>query len=391
MIAATEYSDRSPSIVQQPAGRTSKTMIDDNPMQLLREDLRDFAGYSSARSEKRAGRVWLNANEAAWPSVADGEGAVRRYPDPQPQRLREALAELYGCAPEQLLAGRGSDEAIDLLVRAFCRPGGDAIVITPPTFGMYAVNARLHGTRTVEVALRDTPAGFVCDFAAVAQAAESEGAKLVFLCSPGNPSGTLLPLAEIDALAERLRGRALVVVDEAYIEYADGESATTLLARRRNIAVLRTLSKAHALAAARIGSVIADAGLIAVLQRCQAPYPLPTPCVQLALRALAEVPRNTTKARVTTARSEREKLFEALRVLPGLRQVYPSQANFLLARFDDAQAAFDGLLDAGVVVRDFRAAPRLGDALRISLGTPEQNAAVIEVLTRLARVRGVAA
>lgn len=366
-------------------------MNDDNPLNLLREDLRDFAGYSSARSEKRSGRVWLNANEAAWPSVADGEGSVRRYPDPQPQRLREALAGLYGCEPQQLLAGRGSDEAIDLLVRALCRPGGDAIVLTPPTFGMYAVNARLHGTRTLEVALRDTPAGFQCDFAAVAETAEREGAKLVFLCSPGNPSGTLLPLAEIDALAARLRGRALVVVDEAYLEYADGDSAVSLLGARRNIAVLRTLSKAHALAAARIGSVIADAELIAALQRCQAPYPLPTPCVNLALRALAEVPRNTTKARVATAMSEREGLFAALQALPGVLQVYPSQANFLLARFDDAQAAFDGLLDAGVVVRDMRAAPQLGNALRISLGTPEQNAAVIEVLTRNAQMRGVAA
>lgn len=366
-------------------------VADDNPLNLLREDLRDFAGYSSARSEKRSGRVWLNANEAAWPSVADCDGAVRRYPDPQPSLLRDALAALYGCASEQLLAGRGSDEAIDLLVRAFCRPGCDAIVITPPTFGMYAVNARLHGTAIVEVALRDGADGFACDFVALAEAAMRSAAKLVFLCSPGNPSGTLLPLVEIEILAERLRGRALVVVDEAYIEFADGESAIGLLGRQRNIAVLRTLSKAHALAAARIGSVIADAGLIAALQRCQAPYPLPTPCVNLALRALAQVPRNTTKARIATTMSEREKLYAALRAMPGVRQVYPSQANFLLARFDDPQAAFDGLLDAGVVVRDFRHAPGLGDALRISLGTPEQNAAVIEVLTRAARVRGAAA
>lgn len=368
---------------------------DDNPLDLLRDDLRDFAGYKSARSDARSdarsGRVWLNANEAAWPSVADCEGAVRRYPDPQPAALREALARLYGCAPEQLLAGRGSDEGIDLLVRAFCRPGGDAIAIAPPTFGMYAVSARLHGARVVEVPLSDTDAGFACDFDALAEAAEREGAKLVFVCSPGNPSGTLLPLAAIDALAQRLRGRAIVVVDEAYIEFADGASAVSLLARRRNLAVLRTLSKAHALAAARIGSVIADAATIAALQRCQAPYPLPTPCVSLAVRALGEVPGNTTKARVATAMSERDKLFAALRGLPGVRRVYPSQANFLLARFDDAQAALDALLEAGVVVRDFRHAPGLGDALRISLGTPEQNAAVIEVLGRALRAAGAAA
>lgn len=363
---------------------------DDNPLDLLRDDLRDFAGYKSARSDTRSGRVWLNANEAAWPSVADCDGAVRRYPDPQPAALREALARLYGCAPEQLLAGRGSDEGIDLLVRALCRPGGDAIAIAPPTFGMYAVSARLHCVRVVETPLRDSADGFVCDFDALAAAAEREAAKLVFVCSPGNPSGTLQPLAAIDALAQRLSGRAVVVVDEAYIEFADGGSAVSLLPQRRNIAVLRTLSKAHALAAARIGSTIADAGLIAALQRCQAPYPLPTPCVTLALRALGEVPGNTTKARVATAMSERERLFQALRQLPGVRRVYPSQANFLLVRFDEAQAALDALLDAGVVVRDFRHAPGLGDALRISLGTPEQNSAVIEVLGRALRAAAVA-
>lgn len=367
---------------------------DHDPLDLLRDDLRDFAGYKSARSDLRSGRVWLNANEAAWPSVADCDGAVRRYPDPQPPALRQALAQLYGCAPEQLLAGRGSDEGIDLLVRAFCRPGGDAIAIAPPTFGMYAVSARLHGVRVVETPLRDTAEGFVCDFDALAAVAEREAAKLVFVCSPGNPSGTLLPLASIDALAQRLAGRAIVVVDEAYIEFADGESAVSLLARRRNLAVLRTLSKAHALAAARIGSTIADAGVIAALQRCQAPYPLPTPCANLALRALGQVPGNTTKARVATAMSEREKLFQALDGLPGVRRVYPSQANFLLVRFDDAEAALAALLDAGVVVRDFRHAPGLGDALRISLGTPEQNAAVAEVLARALRAAapaGVAA
>lgn len=362
--------------------------IDLSPLALLREDLRDFGGYRSARSDKLLGQVWLNANESAWSNVADLDGAVRRYPDPQPAALRDALARLYGCAPAQVLAGRGSDEGIDLLVRAFCRPGGDAIVITSPTFGMYAVSARLHGTRVVDVPLLDRPDGFQCDFEAVAQATESSGAKLVFLCSPGNPSGTLLPLPAIGALARRLQGRALVVVDEAYLEYADGASAVGLLAELRNVVVLRTLSKAHALAAARIGTTIADPELIAVLQRCQAPYPLPAPSVTLALRALADVPRKTTQVRVATAVSERERLFDELGCASGVRRVYPSQANFLLVRFDDPQTVFDGLLAAGVVVRDLRAAPQLGDALRISLGTPEQNAAVIELLTRVGLRRG---
>ena len=346
-----------------------------SPLALVREDLRDFAGYRSARTEKLDGRIWLNANESPWPNGADAAGTLRRYPDPQPQALRDALSALYGCAPGQLLAGRGSDEGIDLLVRAVCRPGGDAIVVTTPTFGMYAVSARLHGTRVIDVPLRERDGAWQCDFAAVADAAIGQGARLVFLCSPGNPSGALLPLDDIASLARTLDGRALVVVDEAYVEYADGPSAIGLLDRYRNVVVLRTLSKAHALAAARIGSVIADADLIEVLRRCQAPYPLPASCVEQALQALSADAVAITRARVQTVRAERDALLERLPSLPGIRRVYASQANFVLVRFDDAQTAFERLLAAGVVGRGMRAAPQLGDALRISPGTPGQNAA----------------
>jgi histidinol-phosphate aminotransferase len=256
------------------------------------------------------------------------------------------------------------------------------VVLTPPTFGMYAVCARLHGTRVVEVPLIDRAEGFVCDFDSIAVAALVNAAKLVFLCSPGNPSGTSLPLEGVAALANRLQGQALVVVDEAYAEYASGASATTLIESNANIAILRTLSKAHALAAARIGSVIGDPALVSVLQRCQAPYPLPSPSVALALEALAPAALRITSQRIATTRGERDRLHRQLVALPRVRQVYPSQANFLLVRFDDAQRAFESLLDAGIVVRDMRAAPGLGDALRISLGTPEQNAAVVAALAR---------
>jgi histidinol-phosphate aminotransferase len=350
-------------------------------LDLVRADLRDFGGYRSARSDSLQGDVWLNANESAWANAADPEAAMRRYPDPQPARLRSALAGLYGCRPQQLLAGRGSDEGIDLLLRALCRPGGDAVVITTPTFGMYAVCARLHGTRVIDVPLHDGVAGFDCDFAALAIAAEENAARIVFLCSPGNPGGNLLPLAAISALAMRLEGRALVVVDEAYIEYAATPSAVTLLERHRNVAVLRTLSKAHALAAARIGSVIADAELIAVLQRCQAPYPLPAPCVELACRALTPDARAVTEGRTVVTQRERAMLEGALLAAAGVRRVYPSHANFLLIRFDDPQSAFERLLAARIVVRDMRALPGLHDALRISLGTPEQNTRVAELLS----------
>lgn len=356
----------------------------DDPLVLVRDDLRAFAGYSSARSTGLSACVWLNANESPWSNPADPHAELRRYPDPQPPTLRASLAALYGCEPAQLLAGRGSDEAIDLLVRALCKPGGDGIVISTPTFGMYAVNARLHGVPVVDVPLRDTPDGFACDFESIAERTLACGAKLVFLCSPGNPTGTLLPINAIAALAERLRGRALVVVDEAYIEFAAGASAVSLLDGHANVAVLRTLSKVHALAAARIGCVIADPRLITVLQRCQAPYPLPAPCVTQALRALGDIAREATRARVSIVRGERARLEQQVRGMRGVRHAYASQANFVLVRFDDAQAAFDALLAAGIAVRDVRAMPRLDDALRITIGTPEQNQRVLDVLAQVA-------
>lgn len=301
---------------------------------------------------------------------------------PQPPELQARLAEVYGVEVEQLLIGRGSDEAIDLLVRALCVPGRDAVLATPPVFGMYAVSARLQGAAFVEVPLVDGNDGFSVDLGAV-RTALTRGAKLVFLCSPSNPTGGLVPLAEVDHLADALAGRAVVVVDEAYIEFAGTASATTLLASHDNLVVLRTLSKSHALAAARIGVAIGHPDLIAVLRRCQAPYPVPTPCADLALAGLSPAALALTQARVTETIVERDALAAALATTPGVRQVYPSAGNYLLVRFVDADRAFAALLSAGIVVRDQRAAPQLGDALRISLGTPAQNARVLSALQAL--------
>ncbi|AWV07601.1 histidinol-phosphate transaminase [Marilutibacter maris] len=366
----------------------------DGVLALVRPDLRDFAGYSSARSEGGDGRIWLNANESAWDNDASPDSGLRRYPEPQPAALRQALADMYGVAAAQLLVGRGSDEGIDLLIRALCRPGDDAVLVTSPTFGMYAVCARLHGTRVVDVPLTDTDDGFECDFDAVATTAEKEDARIVFLCSPGNPSGTLLPRDAIRRLARRLHGRALVVVDEAYVEYAQAPSVANLIEAHDNIAVLRTLSKAHALAAARIGSVLAHEALIGVLRRCQAPYPVPAPSAQTALAAISRTARNSTVGHVQAGVDERKSLYAALRGLAGVRRVYPSRANFLLVRTADTERVYRRLLAAGVVVRDMRGHAALGDALRISIGTPEQNACVLavlrEVLGELADARSVA-
>ena len=259
----------------------------------------------------------------------------------------------------------------------------ESVLATPPVFGMYAVSARLQGAAFVEVPLVDATEGFVVDIDAVRDTALARNAKLVFLCSPSNPTGGLVPLADVATLATSLAGRALVVVDEAYVEFADASSATTLLAAHGNLVVLRTLSKAHGLAAARIGVAIGAPALIAVLRRCQAPYPVPTPCADLALAGLSPAAQATTETRVAETIAERDALALALASLPGVRRVYPSAGNFLLVRFDDADRAFAALLAAGIVVRDQRAAPQLGDALRISLGTPAQNARVLSTLQSL--------
>lgn len=352
-------------------------------LSLVREDLAGFGGYSSARTAKLSGDVWLNANESAWANPGDADGSCRRYPEPQPPALVQALATLYGAQPEQVLVGRGSDEAIDLLVRTLCEPGRDGVLFTPPVFGMYAVSARLQGAKAIEVPLLDTDAGLVPDIEAVITAAIEGNAKLVFLCSPSNPGGRSVALADVVRVAQALAGRALVVVDEAYGEFADEPSAVTLMGQYANIAVLRTLSKAHGLAAARIGTLVADAGLVALLRKVQAPYPIPAPCSALALAGLTPEALALTANRVAEVRAERARLQDALAALPVVSRVYASDANFVLVRFANAEAAFQALLAAGIVVRDQRAAPQLGDALRITLGTPEQNDCVIATLSAL--------
>lgn len=352
---------------------------------VLREDLRDFAGYASALRQATRARIPLDANESPWPGPGDAAARLQRYPEPQPPALVAALAGLYGVDAARLLVTRGSDEGIDLLLRATCVPGRGAIVTTPPTFGMYAVCARLHGARVREVPLRDAGDGFRADLDVVGDAALAAGARLVFLCSPGNPAGDVIPLAGIAALAARLAGTALVVVDEAYGEYAGVASAASLPGAGANIVVLRTLSKAHALAGARIGCVIAPPGIAAALRRCQAPYPLPAPSVAAALEALAPAALARTRARVRRICQARDRLAARLRELPAVRRVDASGGNFLLLRLFDPEAALAGWRAAGIAVRDMRALPALPDAVRATVGTPRQNAALLEALARVGK------
>jgi len=346
----------------------------------IRPDLAEFRAYASARSGGLDARVLLNANEAPHDAWRASRGR-NRYPEPQPAVLRARLAALYGVAPDRLWIGRGSDEAIDLLLRAFCRAGRDNIVTPAPTFGMYRVGARLQGAACREVAL-DADRGFVLDPERLLARVDAD-TKLVIVCSPNNPTGTLWHSA-LAFLAERLDGRALLVVDEAYVEFADAPSATALLDRHENIAILRTLSKAHALAGARIGALIAPAALAAFIGRIAAPYPLPSPSIELALAALEPAALEATRVRIGAIRSERERLRASLAGLRGVRAVWPSEANFVLARFDDARAAFDGALAAGVLVRDVSDQLGLAGCLRITVGAAAENAALLGALDEAA-------
>lgn len=347
-------------------------------LERTRPQILAMQAYSSARMEADAAAVMLNANESPWLPAGTDHSTLNRYPDPQPASLCAAMAGLYAVAADNILIGRGSDEAIDLLLRAFCRAGRDAIVVAPPTFGMYAVAARIQGADVIEAPLAR---GFVLDAQAVL-AATTPDTKLVFVCSPNNPTGNLVPLPLLAHLAEALRDRAVLVVDEAYIEFADGAaSATTLLERHDNVAVLRTLSKAHALAGARVGTLIAAAPLIALLRRIQAPYPLPKPSVDAALFALSASALAETDLRIARISRERERLALALAVLPEVCAVFDSVANFLCVRFVDAQKAYRRLLRGGIVVRDVSRYLQLADCLRITIGTPQENTALLDVLT----------
>ncbi len=355
------------------------------PMDLVRPDLRAFTGYSSARTSFAGppARVWLNANEAAEASSVDPDGAARRYPQPQPVALREAYAAYLGAHPDQLLLARGSDEAIDVLVRALCRPGTEeGIVVCSPTFGMYAVSAALHGVPVHDVPQRDTGDGFVHDLDAVARSVRSTGARVVFLASPGNPSGSVVEIDAVLALAREISGSAMVVLDEAYTEFANEPSAVPDLAQHPTLGVLRTMSKAHGLAGARVGALVAHPDLVAVLRRVQAPYPMPAPVTEIAVRALQESALTLTAERISTTVRLRDRLAAIIAGHPGVHAVYGSEANFVLARCADVDQVIGDVGSQAIAIRDMRHLPGLHDAVRITVGTDDDLDALAQALNQ---------
>jgi histidinol-phosphate aminotransferase len=343
------------------------------PVSMVRPDLRQFTAYQAASPGQDA--VRLHANESAWRHDWDVSPAgLNRYPDPRPDSVLRRLAELYGVAVEQLLLTRGSDDAIDVLLRTTCSAGRDRIVICPPTFGMYAVAARLQGAAVDEVPL-DASRDFALDVDAVIQAGRQ--AKLVFLCSPNNPTGNLIPASEVVAICRAMAGHGLVVVDEAYGEFAPEQALTPLRRECPNLVLLRTLSKAYALAGARLGVLIADPDLVRVLRAVMPPYPVPSLCIEAAERLLQPGPvaRAHDEARETLQR--REILRRDLAGSPAVVQVWPSAGNFLLVRCRDARRMVEDCADAGLLIRDFSRTPGLENCVRVTVGDSGQNARLL--------------
>ncbi|MBW3128199.1 histidinol-phosphate transaminase [Hymenobacter profundi] len=339
---------------------------------LVRPNIRAMKPYSSARDEFQGeAQVMLDANENSLGSA--GPASFNRYPDPLQRQVKAELAKLKGVEPAQIFLGNGSDEAIDLLVRLTCTPGQDRILILPPTYGMYEVAANLN-----DVALERHP--LTLDFQLSPELIEgivASDAKLVFLCSPNNPTGNLLRAEDIEQVLRGFRG--LVVVDEAYADFAAAPSWTTRLAEFPNLVVLQTFSKAWGLAGLRLGMAFASPDIIGYLNKIKPPYNISEATQQHALAALQDAPR--FEAMKQELLQGRDWLAQQLPTLEIVESVFPSDANFLLARFrPDATAVYDYLLGKGIVVRNRTTQPGCAGTLRLTVGTPQENEALLAAL-----------
>ena len=346
-----------------------------NAVELARPEIQALAPYASARALANSAGILLNANENPWPPAGDGGLALNRYPDPQPAALKARMADFYGISPDQLLITRGSDEGIDLLVRAFCRAGEDRVLICPPCFGMYAMSAHIQGAEVIEVPLIEGDSDWSLDVDGVLAA---KPARIYFLCSPNNPTGNLIEAEQVLALTQQVAEHGLVVIDEAYIEFCDRPSLTTRLAEQGNLVILRTLSKAFALAGCRIGALIADAEIVGLLRRIIAPYPLPTPSVHAALTALESVDPSSTQ--LESLAEQKARLVTALQNHSAVLKLWPGAANFVLLRVADGPGMIEAAAAAGIRLRDQSAQPGLANCVRISIGTAEETDTLIQFL-----------
>ena len=342
---------------------------------LARPEIRALRAYVPA--VRVPGAIRLNANESPWSDDDTDSGAgLNRYPEARPDVLTRALADHYGVADDAVLVSRGTSEAIDLLIRCFCRPGVDGVVICPPTFGMYEVYAGIQGARIKSVPLTLSPA-FALDVESILSCWTGTD-RLVFVTTPNNPTGNAQSTNEVARLAEALIGRGIVVVDAAYGEFTAIDELMRLHALP-NVVILRTLSKAYGLAGVRCGAAVAAAPVIDLLARIMPPYSMPTPTVERAVAAVSDTAAFLAP-RIATLRHERSRLEDALRALPNVTRVFPSAANFLLVEFTDPIAVLQAAAASNILLRDFSRSPHTPGCLRITIGTAAENRALLEAL-----------
>lgn len=351
--------------------------------QLARKAVQALTPYLSARRIGGSGEVWLNANEA--PDCSEYQldsSKLNRYPEFQPPELINAYADYAYVKNTQVLSTRGADESIEIIIRTFCEPGADSILICPPTYGMYAISAETCGVAVAEVALDDN---FDVDYDALAQAvnAENSTVKIVFLCAPNNPTGNMLDKQKLIKLLQATQGKALIVADEAYIEFCPELSQTDLIAEHENLVITRTLSKAFALAAIRCGFTLAQESVIEMLSKVIAPYPVPAPVAQIATQALSTRGLAVMLDRVKKLNSNRRILVSALKEIDCVSEIFPATGNFVLVRFTDSAKVFAAFANDGIIMRDFAGKARLENCIRITIGSTAEMQATLTTLNSL--------
>lgn len=346
---------------------------------LQRENIKNLKPYSTARDEfKGQASVFLDANENSFGSPLPAN--YNRYPDPLQIDVKDAISKIKGVPIENTFLGNGSDEAIDLLFRAFCNPGKDNVIILPPTYGMYEVSANIND---IEVRKVDLLPNFQLDLDKIAETVDTN-TKIIFICSPNNPTGNSIDRTDIETILANFKG--LVVVDEAYINFAKQKTFIQELTEYANLVVLQTFSKAWGLAALRLGMAFSSRQVIDILNKVKPPYNINQATQDLALEALKNVQQVNEWIKITVA--ERERLSAELSKLSLVKKVYPSDANFILVEVIDAQKTYNDLVEVGIIVRDRSKVSLCEGCLRITVGTVEENNELISVLTPQAPKRG---
>ncbi len=337
---------------------------------LVRENIKNLKAYSSAREHNFGMEaIFLDANESPF------ETGLNRYPDPNQMALKRALADLRLCRPEQIILGNGSDELIDLLMRSFCEPGLDNVICANPSYGMYQVSADIN---QVELRRFNLDANFEFEDTAALELAD-EHSKLLLLCSPNNPTGKIIPLSAIQNLCNEFNG--IVVLDEAYIDFAESPSALSLLGQNDNLFVMQTFSKSWGMAGIRLGVGYTNPEIVEILSAVKAPYNVNTLTQNIALKAIEN--KQQSDAWIKALVEQRKVLEKVLNEFNMVERVFPSEANFLLVRFTNAQDVFNTLIDSGIVVRNRSKEFNCKNCLRISVGTMEENVKLLEVLKNL--------